>query len=234
VLKDAHSCSYALTGDMTEQEQEDADLIDEDDKAELMSQLFENLESGEDNSDQDEGSEDLDDDDDDDDNDDGDDDDDDEDADDLEEDEEDDDAQQTRLAWLGMGARAVSRQLARFPKLSTCAQETLLHPAAQLLNLSSAAVNGKHCLSPVSVRNSSCHIEVQDSPATQLACCPPHVESLRFPTDTIYAFRILPCTILTTSKTYHGCIGFLPPPLNVLPADHRMTPNTAAAQGDRM
>lgn len=138
---------------MTEQQQEDADLIDENDEAELMSQLFENLESGEEDSDADESSDDEDDDDEDDDEDV---DDDLEDDDDLEEEEEDlDEAQHSRLAWLGMGGRGLSKQLAQFPKLSACTQETLLHPAAQLLNLSSAAVNGKHCLSLVSLYTSA-------------------------------------------------------------------------------
>ena len=143
---------------MTEQEQEDADLIDENDEAELMSQLFEHLESGEDESDDEDGSEDVEGDEDDDE-----DDDDEEDDDDIddEEDEEDDDVQDRGLTFLGMGGRAWIRQLARHPKLSACTREPLLHPAVQLLNLSCAAVNGKHCMSQVTY----------STPATGLQRC---------------------------------------------------------------
>ncbi len=133
-----------LSGDLTEQEQEDAELIDENDEAELMSQLFEHLESGEEDSDDEDCSEEFDDDED------GEDHDDDEEEDDLEEeDEEDDDVQERGFAFFGMGGRALAKQLARHPKLSTCKHEPMLHPAAQLLNLSSAAINAKHCLSSV-------------------------------------------------------------------------------------
>jgi len=136
-----------LAGDLTEQEQEDAELIDENDEAELMSQLFEHLESGEEESDDEDCSEEFDDDED---GEDDDDDDDDEEEDDLEEeDEEDDDVQERGFAFFGMGGRALAKQLARHPKLSTCKHEPMLHPAAQLLNLSSAAINAKHCLSSV-------------------------------------------------------------------------------------
>ena len=137
-----------MSGELTEQEQEDAELIDENDEAELMSQLFEHLESGEEDSDDEDGSEELDDDEDD--ADDDDDDDDDEEEDGLEEeDDEDDDVQERGFAFFGMGGRYLAKQLARHPKLSSCKHEPTLHPAAQLLNLSSAAVNAKHCLSSV-------------------------------------------------------------------------------------
>ncbi len=134
-----------LSGDLTEQEQEDAELIDENDEAELMSQLFEHLESGEEDSDDEDCSEEFDDDEDD-----EDDDEEEEEEDDLEEDdEEDDDVQERGFAFFGMGGRALAKQLARHPKLSSCKHEPMLHPAAQLLNLSSAAINAKHCLSLV-------------------------------------------------------------------------------------
>ncbi|DBB09677.1 TPA: hypothetical protein ACH3X3_001323 [Trebouxia sp. C0006] len=137
-------------GDLTEQEQEDAELIDENDEAELMSQLFEHLESGEEDSDDEDCSEEFDDDED------GEDHDDDEEEDDLEEeDEEDDDVQERGFAFFGMGGRALAKQLARHPKLSTCKHEPMLHPAAQLLNLSSAAINAKHCLSSDEAKYSS-------------------------------------------------------------------------------
>ena len=137
-----------MSGELTEQEQEDAELIDENDEAELMSQLFEHLESGEEDSDDEDGSGELDDDEDD--ADDDDDDDDEEEEDGLEEeDDEDDDVQERGFAFFGMGGRYLAKQLARHPKLSSCKHEPTLHPAAQLLNLSSAAVNAKHCLSPV-------------------------------------------------------------------------------------
>lgn len=133
-----------LSGDLTEQEQEDAELIDENDEAELMSQLFEHLESGEEESDDEDCSEEFNDDDDD-----ADDDDEEEEDDVEEEDDEDDDVQERGFAFFGMGGRALAKQLARHPKLSSCKHELLLHPAAQLLNLSSAAINAKHCLSSV-------------------------------------------------------------------------------------
>ena len=133
-----------LSGDLTEQEQEDAELIDENDEAELMSQLFEHLESGEEESDDEDCSDEFDDDEDDEDDDDHDD-----EEEDEEEDEEDDDVQERGFAFFGMGGRALAKQLARHPKLSSCKHEPMLHPAAQLLNLSSAAVNAKHCLSSV-------------------------------------------------------------------------------------
>ena len=133
---------------MTERERQDAA-----DTA-LMSQLFENLESGEDDSEElgeyvmeedDDEDEDEDEDDED------------EDTDEEEESDEDeeDDTEQDEslrargLAWLGLTAQRSTRRLSSFPKLSSVKQEPLLHPAAQLLNMSSAAVNGKHCLSPV-------------------------------------------------------------------------------------
>jgi len=140
--------TFLLSGDLTEQEQEDAELIDENDEAELMSQLFEHLESGEEESDDEDCSEEFDEDEDD--EDDDDDDDEEEEEDDVEEeDEEDDDVQERGFAFFAMGGRALAKQLARHPKLSSCKHEPMLHPAAQLLNLSSAAINAKHCLSLV-------------------------------------------------------------------------------------
>lgn len=64
-------------------------------------------------------------------------------------DEEEDDIRRRTFAFFGFGEPSVRKQLARHPKLSDCRPEQLLHPAAQMLNLSSAAVNAKDCLSAV-------------------------------------------------------------------------------------
>lgn len=78
------------------------------------------------------------------------------------EDEDDDDDEDERdirrrtFAFFGFGEPTVRRQLAKHPKLSECQPEQLLHSAAQLLNLSSAAVNGKDCLSVVSLLGHTC------------------------------------------------------------------------------
>lgn len=66
-----------------------------------------------------------------------------------EDDEEEDDIRRRTFAFFGFGEPSVRKQLARHPKLSDCQPEQLLHPAAQMLNLSSAAVNAKDCLSAV-------------------------------------------------------------------------------------
>lgn len=69
--------------------------------------------------------------------------------DDEEDDEEEDDIRRRTFAFFGFGEPTVRKQLAKHPKLSECQPEQLVHPAAQMLNLSSAAVNGKDCLSAV-------------------------------------------------------------------------------------
>lgn len=68
-----------------------------------------------------------------------------------EDDEEEDDIRRRTFAFFGFGEPSVRKQLARHPKLSDCQPEQLLHPAAQMLNLSSAAVNAKDCLSVVHI-----------------------------------------------------------------------------------
>ena len=65
-----------------------------------------------------------------------------------EEDEERDIRRRT-FAFFGFGEPKLRKQLAKHPRLSECQQEQLVHPAAQMLNLSCAAVNGKDCLSAV-------------------------------------------------------------------------------------
>lgn len=135
---------------MTEQEQ-DVAAASERLRAALVHQLFQEPESGD--GDMDEGSsededyegerddyddDDLEDDD--------------EEDDDEEGDDEDDDIRNRTFAFFGMremGERTIQKQLGKHPKLSECPPEQLLHPAAQLLNLSSAAVTGKECLSRV-------------------------------------------------------------------------------------
>ena len=81
--------------------------------------------------------------------------DDDDDDDDVEEDEEsdedDDDIRSRTFAFFGMGERTVQKQLAKHPKLSDCQADKLVHPAAQMLNLSCAAVNAADCLSAVCI-----------------------------------------------------------------------------------
>ena len=68
---------------------------------------------------------------------------------DEEEDDDENDIRRRTLAFFGFGEPTVRKQLAKHPKLSDCQPEQLLHPAAQMLNLSSAAVNAKDCLSVV-------------------------------------------------------------------------------------
>ena len=62
---------------------------------------------------------------------------------------EEDDIRRRTFAFFGFGQPTVQKQLAKHPKLSECQPKQLVHPAAQMLNLSSAAVNGKDCLSAV-------------------------------------------------------------------------------------
>lgn len=77
--------------------------------------------------------------------------DDDEDDDDDDDEEDERDIRRRTFAFFGFGEPTIRKQLAKHPRLSECQPEHLLHPAAQLLNLSSAAVNGKDCLSVVSL-----------------------------------------------------------------------------------
>ena len=66
-----------------------------------------------------------------------------------EDDEDDDDIRSRTFAFFGMGERTVQKQLAKHPKLADCQAEKLVHPAAQMLNLSCAAVSAADCLSAV-------------------------------------------------------------------------------------
>jgi len=223
-----------LPGDLTEQEQEDAELIDEDDEAELMSQLFEHLESGEEESDDEDCSEEFDDDEDDEDDDDADDD---EEEDDLEEEEEeDDDVQERGFAFFGMGGRALAKQLARHPKLSSCKHEPMLHPAAQLLNLSSAAVNAKHCLSSVGTH---CNLI-----SYLLLCCwcaiviarqfhVPRMLHLWHCCKSLHASPLDMRNLSHCATSYNSMHQLATATLTHLVAD-RMRPSTAAVQDDHM
>ena len=132
-----------LTGDLTEQEQE-AFLDDARTRA-VVSQLLHRSGSADDqldeesSDDEDYDEEDVDDEDE-------------EDDDDEDDDDEDErDIRRRTFAFFGFGEPTVRKQLAKHPRLSECQPEQLLHSAAQLLNLSSAAVNGKDCLSIVSL-----------------------------------------------------------------------------------
>ena len=133
-----------LTGDLTEQEQE-AFLDDARTRA-VVSQLLHRSGSAGDQLDE-ESSDDEDYEDDDQEEDE-------EDVDDEDEDDDDEDERDIRrrtFAFFGFGEPTVRKQLAKHPRLSECQPEQLLHSAAQLLNLSSAAVNAKDCLSVVSL-----------------------------------------------------------------------------------
>ncbi|KAL3157892.1 hypothetical protein ABBQ32_012303 [Trebouxia sp. C0010 RCD-2024] len=134
-----------LTGDLTEQEQEV--FLDDARVRAVVSQLVHH--SGSADSVLDEGSSDEEDEEDDDE---------DEDEDEDEDDDDDEDERDIRrrtFAFFGFGEPTVRKQLAKHPRLSECQPEQLLHSAAQLLNLSSAAVNGKDCLSMADRRYSS-------------------------------------------------------------------------------
>lgn len=136
-----------LTGDLTEQEQEV--FLDDARVRAVVSQLVHH--SGSADSVLDEGSSDEEDEEDDDE---------DEDEDEDEDDDDDEDERDIRrrtFAFFGFGEPTVRKQLAKHPRLSECQPEQLLHSAAQLLNLSSAAVNGKDCLSMVSVSSNMPH-----------------------------------------------------------------------------
>ena len=136
---------------MTEQEREAA-AEEEQLRAALLQQLFQQADSGDgevdegtsddDGEDYEEDDEDLEE----------------EDAeedDDEEDDDDEDDIRHRTFAFFGMGERTVQKQLAKHPKLSDCQPEQLVHPAAQMLNLGSCAVNAVDCLSAVSVQLSS-------------------------------------------------------------------------------
>ena len=134
---------FCVTEDLTEQELEA--ILDDDRARAVVNQLFQQSGSGEGHLDEasseDEDYEDGEDE--------GDDYEDDDPEEGNEEDEEEDDIRRRTFAFFGFGEPTVRKQLAKHPKLSECQREQLVHPAAQMLNLSSAAVNGKDCLSAV-------------------------------------------------------------------------------------
>lgn len=136
--------NFCVIEDLTEQELEA--ILDDDRARAVVNQLFQQSGSGEGHLDE-ASSEDEDYEDDEDEGDDYEDDDPEEGND--EEDEEEDDIRRRTFAFFGFGEPTVRKQLAKHPKLSECQPEQLVHPAAQMLNLSSAAVNGKDCLSVV-------------------------------------------------------------------------------------
>lgn len=138
--------TYFLVEDLTEQELEA--ILGDDRARAVVDQLFQQSGSGDGHLDE-ASSEDEDYEDDEDEDDDYEDDDAEEEDGEEDDDEEEDDIRRRTFAFFGFGEPSVRKQLARHPKLSDCQPERLIHPAAQMLNLSSAAVNAKDCLSAV-------------------------------------------------------------------------------------